>query len=97
MSEAKFTSGEWKVSNNGETLKVKTGDQTTVCQLTFLKGAHGMKGRKPEGEAKANAHLIAAAPDMYEALKLLVKFCDLYQNEKVIKNAEAALAKAQGE
>ena len=49
---------------------------------------------------KANAHLIAAAPEMYEALKLLLERMEMYPDypigfELVKVQAEKALAKAE--
>lgn len=48
--------------------------------------------------ANANAHLIAAAPDMYEALRAVVKMLNFEQHapRPQIEAAIAALAKADG-
>jgi hypothetical protein len=51
------------------------------------------------GDKIANARFIAAAPDMYEALKALRKWVDVYSGGKVesLKRvADAAMAKAEG-
>ncbi len=57
-------------------------------------------------EAEANAHLIAAAPEMYEALKRLLAAHDAdvkhgsliaLGNSAAADQARAAIAKAQGE
>ena len=54
-------------------------------------------------EAEANARLIAAAPELLEALKDLVRRYDPYamtgptEGERVLAQAEAAIAKAEGE
>ena len=45
-----------------------------------------------ESVNEANARLIAAAPDLLEALKTIVSHCDKYSLEK----ARAAIAKAEG-
>ncbi len=48
-------------------------------------------------EYRANAHLIAAAPDMYEALKgIVVQFAGLLNptDRECIRRAEQALSKA---
>lgn len=55
-------------------------------------------------EAEANAHLIAAAPELYEALALILPMARGYaaanrvgKNAEFIAEAEAALRKARGE
>jgi hypothetical protein len=56
-----------------------------------------------QGWTDADAHLIAAAPDLYEALERIVKWMDaqgynaLYLDDTAIKDAHIALAKARGE
>lgn len=63
MAELKFTQGEWKVSGQYSNIRyVEADDKILVTVWDF-----------PEMEA--NAHLIASAPDMYEALKWLVNRC----------------------
>lgn len=74
--------------------------RVTFDQLELLDSS------KPSSEP--NAHLIAAAPDMYEALENLLKgylqgaasgdwgFWD-YENEPMVLAAKSALAKARGE
>lgn len=52
-------------------------------------------------EAEANAHLISAAPDMYEALKrlyrLMAKDCGgCIKTEITLLEAQEAIAKAEG-
>ncbi|WP_407310566.1 hypothetical protein [Desulfosporosinus sp. SB140] len=59
MSEVKFTTGPWIRSIRG--FQVLTYDsENGICEL---------KDAKNEAEKIANAQLISAAPDMYEALK----------------------------
>lgn len=45
---------------------------------------------------KANSQLIAAAPELYEALKNLLEDCDTDEGRISVLNARAALAKAEG-
>ena len=54
---------------------------------------------KPDGEGAANARLIAAAPDLLEALKWVVRICDEggYPDGKCLQEARTAIAKATGE
>jgi hypothetical protein len=47
-------------------------------------------------EEAANAHLIASAPDLLEALEVMVSSDSWYQGAHLIK-ARAAIAKARGE
>lgn len=64
-------------------------------------GSGGTLTNDPYPIALANAHLIAAAPDMYEALEALAKFHLSGGHEgdadEAIGMATAALAKARGE
>ncbi len=50
-------------------------------------------------EGRANANLMAAAPDLYENLRDLVRLADvgLIPNKETLQQANAALAKARGE
>lgn len=100
MSDAKFTKGTWEIREDGKhwlwigpTSWVKR-----VCRVGLYGGA--------EHEDKANAQLIAAAPDLYEALKELTEIIDgaLMGVEDIddidsftCQPARAALAKARGE
>ena len=62
------TKGEWKVINielfDYSTCAVRN-DKTSVCHLFY-------EGRTITDEAKANAKLIATAPELLEALQTLV-------------------------
>ena len=59
MKDAKFTPGPWNRSQYG--YQVLTRDsENSICEL---------KGAKNMAEQIANASIIAAAPDMYEALE----------------------------
>ena len=92
--DTKWTPGPWRAS---ATREVFSPSKRTVCR------AH-LDGERCT-EALANAHLIAAAPDMYEALERLAGMKpgranaataqDLYLTVRAI--AESALAKARGE
>ena len=55
-------------------------------------------GRRTHEEAKANARLIAAAPELFAALKDLLNYENLgaYDRADVRKQARAAIAKAGG-
>lgn len=97
MSERKWTPGKWSVYeveretywpgiDAGRTSIVVWGDQQEN---------NGVQGDTLE-EAKANAHLIAAAPDLYEALDRLVRYINAPSTEAYL-SARAALAKARGE
>lgn len=49
------------------------------------------------GPVEANARLIAAAPDLLEALEALITAVDASMYGMAIHNARAAIAKAKGE
>ena len=89
MSESKFTPGPWLFSSykSGNSVIVIDGKEFDVATVNY-----------PNRDA--NAHLIAAAPELYEALEFLLtckhgEFCDHYREAE--RKAKAALAKARGE
>ncbi len=64
----KFTCGPWKVAISGRGSLCVASDDAWIC---------GEIDNQPHelltNEARANAHLIAAAPDMYGALELFIE------------------------
>ena len=82
MSEAKFTRGEWKTDGDFVSCMGKP-----VCAMgdSWISYRNG----------KANAHLIAASPDMYAILEYLRE--DYGLKSKVGMDIDALLARARGE
>lgn len=96
------TPGPWAV-DSGEALNVRAPHGGIVAQLHHLKGRHGMGGRLPGGEAVANARLIAAAPELLEALKEVThclawhaKYHGTGMDGKAVAEARSVIAKATG-
>lgn len=97
MSEAKFTPGPWRAwqPRGDESVPVRT-DGLGITIAYVHQGAIT--------NAQANAHLIAAAPELYEALEWLETYAMVQvdrhpdaQDNKGWRNIIAALAKARGE
>ena len=103
MSERKWTPGPWKWADDR--------DKTGLIYLTGVLIAEHTDGT-PWGDDmdRANAHLIAAAPELYEALEeirdMLWSRPDIsdrlrplmgFAEEATNQKARAALAKARGE
>ncbi|PVX77204.1 hypothetical protein [Paraburkholderia unamae] len=94
MNEKKFTPGPWSVGGPTGYLNQVAIDPSIGC-------AYGAGE-----EVKANARLIAAAPDLLEALQttalLLQASCMIFDPEsrgialEAVKEARAAIAKATG-
>ena len=104
MSELRATPGPWQRSLSKETggSFIEHIDSQYVSHIVaFVHASHGMFDPPiPTKEDEANAHLIAAAPELYEALVALM---DLESRDRVMPagpewdSARAALAKARGE
>lgn len=88
-----FTPGPWAVLYNPMGVDYVVGDDCTICSMPGWDADY-------EDEELANARLISAAPDLYEALKELIDMDVAYQRgQKVsdaVDKARAALAKAEG-
>ena len=115
MSDVKFTPGPWCLSK--QSIRIIKKDFSAIGSDDGFLIASSM-GRDDSGfyasdsEADANAHLIAAAPDLYEALERSIDMLQDYAldykkisgsnevhpiHKEIIDQAEKALAKARGE
>jgi len=109
MTEAKFTKGPWKFNDRrGSPLGAFGYEDLSEEKWPFLitmpcpPFAFGKAGAvlpigQSEQEQEANAHLIAAAPEMYEALDYLMASLRTPAWNMAVEKAAAALAKARGE
>jgi hypothetical protein len=96
---SRFTPGPWTCDEDDKQYVIGEGQSKYRTHV----GTVYADDTDPK-EAKANAHLIAAAPDMYEALQLVVGIrahlrvsgVDFVDAGKAYDAAEAALAKAEG-
>jgi hypothetical protein len=104
---AQHTPGPWRATAWGETISIDSphGNYSGIARLNFSGNAD--YGIPPQLET-ANARLIAAAPDMLEALESLFEECAMVHKhwgegnntEKAaaaISKAQAAIRKARGE
>jgi hypothetical protein len=102
MSETKFTPGPWSAVNVGtkdEPMMSVKASRISGRQLRH-EVAICATGDSPQEMENANAHLIAAAPELYEALDALFGGVDdgkITVTPSKIHSARAALAKARGE
>lgn len=96
MAETKWTPGPWNVAGylNGS---------CAVAAKTLIARVYSESFRDL-GNETANAHLIAAAPDLYEALDRIADIVEVERREgrtemdgETIAICRAALAKARGE
>jgi hypothetical protein len=84
MSKLNITPGQWKfsISDNGRH-QISGKDGKQICMMWNCK------------ERNSNAHLIAAAPEMYEMLQRMNRY---FVEHSVIHNEiEALLSKARGD
>ena len=102
MSETKFTPGPWTVHHRMRDCVTFEGKFGT--ENLFLENREGYYACQSEYDA----HLIAAAPELYEALEHLFNVANHFnvsgvylsedaENFKALEAAEMALAKARGE
>ena len=97
MSETKHTQGPWRINKYGS---IGAGERGTEPIVAIVEPFYSVDRR--HGDHAANARLIAAAPDMLEALTaLLARFDDNPELSELIgrveiERARAAIAKAEG-
>jgi len=97
MSDTKFTPGPW------ELWPLEDSDSVRIFAGTHYVGSIGNSDDEPS-QTRANGHLIAAAPDMYEALKEIARADTIAHStgkyslvvESCAESARAAISKAEG-
>ncbi len=114
-SDAQFTPGPWRVSP--KIISVLVGDESDPEIVALLGGSEDVmmvanRADTGEAEALANARLIAAAPDLFNACVLLEQFAkrvldyternpkNLLYGDELVQQSRAilsALSKARGE
>lgn len=89
---SKHTKAPWKVVENGDRM---AGVMSGNNWVTYKAG----QDRMTTEELEANANLIAAAPDLLEALAWMVEHCEprLDHAPDCIRSAKRAISKARGE
>jgi hypothetical protein len=85
MTEAKHTPGPWQSCNYDGRCRVILGDD---LRIAVVLGDHD--------ESAANARLIAAAPDLLEALELWLSAADIHTFDDAKAKARATIARAKG-
>lgn len=88
-----FTPGPWEISRHHQKINGGWPAHYMIGQQDEMYDHAIVLSSEDSGEGKANANLIAAAPDMYEALKYIV---EQYGHCMPLNKAKAALAKAEG-
>jgi len=92
MTEPKFTPGPWFTDDYGY---IFSGERRDAHMIAEVRGWGWIQYLpNPEQIQDANAHLIAAAPELYKALEYCIKQIPEFGDVPGIK---AALAKARGE
>lgn len=98
MSETKFTPGPWKITGDSGRLIEQDGNDEADLGSIFAELWSNVGTRHNQ---KANAALIAAAPEMYESLQLCVTnlrmCCPCPSGAEFCDNIEKMLKKARGE
>lgn len=75
--ETKFTPGPWRLDNGIDGVwRIEDSHGWSICETA---GGCGAKNLPGEDESDANAHLIAAAPALYEAIRRFVNACDTHR------------------
>ena len=103
MSETRWTPGPWEIKSEFVgPLKIVAGDDEFIFGNGKLEVAY--VGADTFDQCRANARLISAAPDMYDALEMLIGWEDTIRTyipngglHSALTAARSALAKARGE
>lgn len=85
----KNTKGPWVIAKDNQTIK---SDETYICRIRYP-----FSPIDENDEIAANAHLIAAAPEMLEALEAIAALTDGTLSTHVNQIAKQIIEKARGE
>lgn len=105
MSDTKFTPGPWSIVDRGQHEENERDEWKALMADDGRHVAHVCLWGGPDAQADANAHLLAAAPDLYAALRTMLEAFQVTtpKNEaEAMKNINArriareVLSKAEG-
>lgn len=106
VSKAKFTKGDWVGLDNGKwadcgAWSVDNDEASRYSNVAVNVGGVTIclvvSDSWDDEEMEANAHLISAAPDMYQMLERFSKYFDEMCEGDVVDEIGNLLAKARGE
>lgn len=101
MSEAKFTKGEWFISecNFVDGCIITSKSREGMVQICSVDSAYfdGCERNNFEIEQEANAYLMKSSPKMYEMLSKLSSMMTDINAHAVANEIESLLAEARGE
>ncbi len=102
MKQLKHTPGPWVVEKSATVFEIFSGDATTLVATS----RRSLLSSKMDESAEANARLIAAAPELLEALKACADVLSVFVQDgtsaqdsvvdKILKQSIEAIAKATG-
>ena len=95
MSETKFTKGDWEIDERW--VDRVFCDDSTGSLVAVTGGKEFTTIRRSEEEVTANAHLIAAAPLMYELLESIRVTEQISGGDMWSEKIEQLLCNARGE
>ncbi len=84
-NNTKHTPGPWKTRHNEKSWTIRA-EYELVTKIEDLNSS-----------SEANAHLIAAAPEMYRVLEQCLEISKAFKSAKIPPGIETLLAKARGE
>ena len=90
MTEPKFTPGPWETSLTDDTFVRSADNDIAVMVGDYNDDVTSLI-------MTANANLMAAAPDLYAALKETLEIAARHESGDYIERANAAMRKARGE
>ena len=93
MRKSKHTPGPWRVVRVAAGFTIRAASRAVATLPSLV-----VRGRRQQAEA--DAHLIAAAPELLEALQLMVTWEDWIDDPdwlELVKDARGVIAKATGE
>ena len=97
MAEKRFTPGPWKLADDGSPFIYRLNGEG-INRMAATVHHCWMRTPVDPREVMANAHLMCAAPELYEALEATVAALASSgsMHQKALDAAEAALAKSRG-
>ena len=101
MSEAKHTPGPWSIDGGGSVISSDAVTDLAILNMANPRFSWGGSDFSTKSHREANARLIAAAPELLDALRFCAAVCagEIMHKQGLIdalEKARSAIAKATG-